>query len=498
MKRFPPEPGTEVAGRFAASPEAALALLAGTGGPGGAVLLDLDETLYLRSSTEDFIDSARPRLAAFALLRLVERLGPWRWTGGPVTRDNWRLGAVRLAFPWTGWLWRRRLPALAAAFANVPLRAAALPREVVIVTSGFLPVVAPLVAALGLGRAEIVAVRVFVPGDRRAGKLALALRQLGAERLRDAVLITDSADDAALLDRVGRGALTLWPGARFRPAFADLYVPGRYVATVKRPGTGYVRRAILQDDLPMWLACSMPLAAQPALHLGGIALLLLSFWAVYEQGYVDNDLVAQRLEADPQLSAAFAGSELARNRPEPWIWAALSGLAGVALLTPAGGSPLWGCGIWAALLAAVALGFRWFNRLDKATRLWPFAALQLARGGAFAVLVPVAPVTAAAVGAYVIEKWLPYFVYRTGLVPGAGAAKPAAGSAPSVAAWALPLATIRLLFFAVLLACTAPAVGLPALAGWPTAAIAGLFAFRARRELRGIVGRAARIDRGRG
>ncbi|WP_353475865.1 haloacid dehalogenase-like hydrolase (plasmid) [Salipiger sp. H15] len=477
-------PGSEGAPGFVTTPEEALALLRGCDGP---VILDLDETLYLRNSTEDFIDTARPRLPAFALLRMIELARPWRWTGGPVTRDSWRICGILLLFPWTRLLWRRRVRALAADHANAALAAAARDRRVTIVTSGFRPAVAPLVAALGMADRELVAVRSFAPRDRRDGKLALALRALGELRVRQSLVITDSADDLELLAKARRGALTVWPGACFRPAFADVYYPGRYLSTVKRPGSGYIRRSILQDDLLIWVLCTVSLAPLPALHLAGIGALLVSFWAVYEQGYVDNDLVGAKHEHDPQLSPAFRTSELARHRAAPWVWAVVTGLAGVGAVTAFGPAFPGAAAIWAAVLAAVYLCFLGFNRLDKTTRVWPFAALQLARGGAFAALLPVAPITAAAVGAYVVEKWVPYFVYRTGLGARRGIG--------DTEAWALPLNTIRLLFFVLLAVCLGMTTGLRALADWPTAALFGLYAFKARRELKRIVAGAARIDR---
>ncbi len=61
----------------------------------GPVLVDLDETLFLRNSTEDFIDTARPGILALLLMRLLDVLRPWRWSGGERTRDVWR---VRLHF----------------------------------------------------------------------------------------------------------------------------------------------------------------------------------------------------------------------------------------------------------------------------------------------------------------------------------------------------------------------------------------------------------------
>src|SRR4029077_17634589 len=98
---------------------------------------------------------------------------------------------------------------------------------------------------------------------------------------------------------------TLWPQARYRRALGDVYLPGEYISKIKQPGGRYIFRGVLQGDFAFWLLSSIGLSANGAVHVVGLLLLLLSFWAIYERGYVDNDLVASRYEADPKLSATF-------------------------------------------------------------------------------------------------------------------------------------------------------------------------------------------------
>jgi hypothetical protein len=52
---------------------------------GGQVLVDFDETLYLRISTEDFIDSVWPGLLGVDVPTHSRRGEPWRLTGGTGT-----------------------------------------------------------------------------------------------------------------------------------------------------------------------------------------------------------------------------------------------------------------------------------------------------------------------------------------------------------------------------------------------------------------------------
>ncbi|SHE59354.1 hypothetical protein SAMN05444339_101828 [Loktanella atrilutea] len=481
MKLDTIEPATRVAPtppsqRFDASAGTALQAVSIHDGP---VLLDLDETLYLRSSTEDFIDTARPALIACGLLKLLDLLRPWRWTG-PETRDVFRVRLILLCFPWTALVWRRRVKALSDDFANAPLLQAVrtMRGTPVVATLGFLPVVRPLLRAMGLAQVNVVATRVWTMADRRDGKLARLDATLGRDVIEQSLCLTDSVQDMRLLEVCARPLRTVWPGARYRPAFTGLYLPGLYLTRIKRPGARYIRRSILQDDFALWVLASVWLAPFPILHVMGLLGLLVSFWAVYELGYVDNDRIGARFEACPQLSAAFGRVEVATPLLAPWAWAAVTGALGLAACRWPGPVRLSDAILWGGVLVATVLLFRLFNRLDKATRIWPYAGLQLARCAAFAAVVPVVPIAPAALGALVIEKWIPYLVYR---LRGGG--------------WELPLPLLRLHLFAGLAVLIALERGAGVLVSWPTLTLTGFMVFKARHDLRRVLSAATRIDR---
>jgi hypothetical protein len=468
----------EVATRHDVSPETAINAILGHLGP---ILLDLDETLYLRNSTEDYIDSARPRLAALLLMRLLDVVKPWRWSGGEVTRDIWRVRLVSLCFPWTGRHWRSRVAGLASDFTNLRLMAVlkAPSAAPIITTTGFQSIVTPLVVALGLPQAQIVAARLSTFADRRDGKLHLVLGALGHDVVRRALVLTDSSQDLKLLDACARPLRAVWPEARYDQALSSAYLPGQYLTLVKRPGARYIVRGILQEDFALWLLSSIALAALPLMHVLGLFLALVSFWAIYERGYVDNDRVAARFEAEPKLSAAFADSKVATPRWQPWIWAFGCGaLAVVALRWPAMASPADFIA-WAAVLLAAHGGFHLYNRFDKGTRVWMFAGLQFARAAAFVALVPIAPIGAAAIGAHVLAKWVPYCVYRLGHKDWPEA----------------PVHLVRLLFFGVLALLLAMSQGFAALLNGTALALLAWMVFRARQELAVAWSAARRLDR---
>jgi hypothetical protein len=460
-----------------ASPETAIGAILDFGGP---VLLDLDETLYLRNSTEDFIDSARPRLPALLLMRMLDVIRPWRWTGGETTRDVWRVRFISTCFPWTGNRWKNRVVGLAKNFTNLRLMAALTPGTTpIILTAGFHPIVAPLVAALGLPQAQIVAARLSTFADRRDGKLHLAVGALGDDTIRRALVLTDSAQDLTLLDACARPLRTVWPEAHHRRALSSVYMPGQYLTQVKRPGQRYIFRGILQEDFAFWVLSSIPLAALPVLHVLGLLFLLVSFWAIYECGYVDNDLIAARFEAIPKLSAEFLDSPVATPRWQPWIWASACGAIAIVLLRrPVPPVPA-DFAAWAAVLLATHGWFTMYNRFDKETRVWMYAGLQFARIAAFVALVPIALIGAVALGAHVLAKWVPYYVYRLG-----GKDWPEA-----------PFHLVRLLFFVVLALLLGFSEGLMSLLNGTALALLAWILFRARQELATVLTAARRLDR---
>jgi hypothetical protein len=460
------------------SPETAIGAILDHVGP---VLLDLDETLYLSNSTEDFIDSAHPRLPALLLMRMLDVIGPWRWTGGEATRDVWRVRLISICFPWTGNRWKNRVAGLAKDFTNLRLMAALKTPGTtpIITTAGFEPIVAPLVAALGLPQARIVAARLSTFADRRDGKLHLAVGALGDDTVRRALVLTDSAQDLTLLDACARPLRTVWPEAQYRRALSGVYMPGQYLTQVKRPGARYIVRGILQEDFAFWVLSSIALAALPVLHVLGLLFLLVSFWAIYERGYVDNDLIAARFESDPKLSAAFLNSPVATPRWQPWIWAFACGAIAIVLLRwPVNPVPA-DFAAWAAVLLATHGWFTMYNRFDKGTRIWMFAGLQFARSAAFVALVPIVPIGAVALGAHVLAKWVPYYAYRLG-----GKDWPEA-----------PFHLIRLLFFVVLALLFGFSEGLSSLLSATALALLAWNLFRARQELAAALTAAGRLDR---
>ncbi len=418
------------------------------------------------------------------LLRLLEALKPWRWTGGPSTRDVWRVRTIQIVFPWTMGLWRARVSALAAEYTNRPLLNVlqGCRSSPIIVTVGFRDIVTPLVAAMGLLDVKIIAASPGSFESRRRGKLAMVQSSLDSEAIRQALFVTDSVEDLPLLRMCVRPLRTVWPQAKYRRALERVYLPGEYISRIKRPGQRYILRGILQEDFAYWLLSSISLAPHPALHIVGLLFLLLSFWAIYERGYVENDLVASRYEQDPKLSLSFHQDTVATPRVLPWAWAIAFSVAALFVLRWPAGVPSALFIKWGGVLLATHGWFLLYNRVDKSTRVWMYPVLQFARCAGLIAVVPVSPIGAVALGAWVLARSAAYETYRA---VGRG--------------WADEhLQSRMLLFFIVLATIIAVSQGPSIIFNRSTLALIAWTIYRARRELAGIIRTAKRLDRPRG
>lgn len=379
----------------------------------GLLIVDLDETLYLRNSTEDFIDTAVPGPMALLVLTVLAIVRPWRWTGGVQTRDAWRVGFILALFPWTLGRWRKRVRATAPELLNAPLADALRDRgrPFTIATLGFGPVVRPLVDDLGFPEAELIACRPFAPVDRARGKLELVRDRLGSPAVAEAMVLTDSGDDAPLLAACAEPVLATWSRARWIPALRATYLPGTYLTFFKRPGTSPLR-PLLVDDFPIWWLAALPVAATPFGTLG-LFLLFVSFWCIYEAGYIENDAVAARYESDGKLSETFRDFRPESVGPRPWFYALATGAGAMAC----GHDNLWThdatrLGIWLAVLAALRLYYHAYNVSEKDTRAWLYVGLQVFRSAAFVAVVPINEAGLYACAAYVVARSYSYMLYR--------------------------------------------------------------------------------------
>ncbi|KAA2244396.1 hypothetical protein [Salinarimonas soli] len=398
------------------------------------VIVDFDETLWLRNSTEEYLRSLRPRVLGLLVLALVDLLRPWFLLPGAdkrrVHRDWCRVMAASLLMPWSLPLWRLRARRIGPGFANRPLLDALSARPdlgVRVATLGFDALVGPLLARFAPAMPLCASDRLWsLRRIRRQGKGAAVRTALGDGTVARAIVVTDSPEDADLLDACGTPLLVRWPEARYEPAFSHSYLPFAYTELGKRPGQRYILQHVLLEDVLLLCLASAWLMPSPVAGAVSLLVLHLCFWMIYEIGYAENDLVATKHEAVPNMPPAAVREGRRLSPPVAWLTALLCSAPAILLLVATNGpelphldagidlAPAFAItfAIWTAYLAA-ARGVYWlYNRVDTHTRSFLYPVLQIFRSVGYAVLVPMNLIGIKLLLALVLARWLPYLTYR--------------------------------------------------------------------------------------
>lgn len=459
------------------------------------IIVDLDETLWLRNSTEAFLDHARPRLVVASLLALIDVLRPWRLTAKHkraratfVWRDWLRVLMILILTPWNYWRWRRDGPEIARAARNEQLLACLERYDqgcgtrglTVVASHGFAAIVAPLVQGLLPGASIVAASLALGWRQRAAGKWAALTARFDKAELRRALFLTDHEEhDADVVRQVARPLVLRWPGARFEPACARSYTPFRYTTKGKHAGRNYLIRVFLGIDCMVLMLASVPVAVAPFTTMLAYLFLILSFFVIFEIGYHENDLLGAEREESPRLTEARVRELGTMVESEAWCAAFLLALPGIVLLAiwePSGwvGSGGW-LGrsaelmvLWGLVLGATRGLFALFNRIDKSSRVLIYLPLQAMKGiGVVCILgLPVSIVGMELLIAQPIARWIPYITYRT------------SGD------WMeTPDRLYRLILFTVLFAATVPFVPWATTPLWPIALIFGWCLLHARHDI---------------
>ncbi|MCC0176342.1 hypothetical protein I4641_05045 [Waterburya agarophytonicola K14] len=403
-----------------------------------SIILDFDETLFLRNSTAEYLNSLRPRLLGLLLIKTLSLIKPWFWLPKPFQGSkvkDWFLVTIpTLLLPWTIFLWQIKAQKLAEKYSNKELIDAIKKNSespVVIATLGFNFIINPILKYMFIRHNIEIGCRFWQGAkDRSKGKLLMLREQLSESSIKSAILVTDSLDDKPLLDLVEKPCLIIWSLAKYIPPLKDVYLPFFYLKKVKRVGEKYILKVILWDDLPILLLAFSWQAINPTLHGISILFLLVSFWCVYELGYYENDRVAEKYEEKPKLSITYHLYKQMMTTWYPLFWSLLFGVIGITLLNKAQGvqllfssqvietyivssNPILAtCLYWFGLLFLSRLCFWVYNHLNKHTRTWLYLLLQSFRYYGFLAVTSTNPIGTSLLSSHVLSRSVLYVVYR--------------------------------------------------------------------------------------
>lgn len=213
---------------------------------GRLLLLDFDETLWLRNSTEVFLEQTRPAPMTRAILSGVRLSRPlWRRRAVADMRhlQDWhRVRSVIGMIPGALTRWDSVAGGLGRSYRNdrlVRLIADARPDKVIVISNGFDVVIDPLLRGIGIKVDGLVAAPLRDGGAWRIrGKVSNLAHTISPADMAAACFITDHESDADLLTHVRDGILCKWPEAEYRRAFS-----GRKAERRQAGGSPSVKRS---------------------------------------------------------------------------------------------------------------------------------------------------------------------------------------------------------------------------------------------------------------
>ena len=199
--------------------------------------------------------------------------------------------------------------------------------------------------------------------------------------------------------------------------FKNIYLPFYYLEAIKRPGKKYLIKTIMGDDLFILLLCFDWLPKNHLVSGIGLFFILISFWCIYEVGYMENDLVAEKFEANPIISAAYLPYKPYIQWWQPWLWSLGLAIIGIYLLKK---NEIYhvlpkfldSLGSWIVFLLIMRILFWMYNHLNKQTRTWFYLILQTCRYFGFCIIVKTTTTGAFFIVSNIISRLIPYIVYR--------------------------------------------------------------------------------------
>ena len=196
-----------------------------------SIILDFDETLLLRNSTAEYINSLRPRLIGFILVSILKVFRPWLWLPQPFRGDkirDWFLIVIpTILLPWTLLLWQKKAQKLAQNHGNLELIEAVKQNcdsPIIIASLGFNFVINPILKYLPIRYDRLVGCRFWRASDRHKGKLLMMRSVLSESQIYSAIVVTDSEDDIQLLQVVAHPCLLVWSLAKYIDPFNDFWL----------------------------------------------------------------------------------------------------------------------------------------------------------------------------------------------------------------------------------------------------------------------------------
>ncbi|NCD33807.1 MAG: hypothetical protein EOL87_10390 [Spartobacteria bacterium] len=377
-----------------------------------AVVVDFDYTLILANSTDEFIRAARPGWLCCLICWLSDTyLRCTDITHYSVCRDYMRVKWLLCLMPWLLSRWKKTVvPAMVPQWTNMALCDALRPGMAyhMVVSNGFSEVIGPILNEMGIVSPLIASSINKKHNIRQGGKLQAIATEMPDFNLGEALAVTDSEDDRALLDAVASGWLVQW--VKPQPyRLEDKYLPGHYIQHCRYAGKNYLKGQVALEDLPLVVVAFLSLT-NPVVSVAA-CFLYLSLLIVYEMGYIENDRCAYYRADDTTRPALFHQFQKCPYG-WGWIWSLVTGFLGLMILQD-GTLPESFVG-WSGILLLLRGVFWIHNHMVPRERYFTYLSLSLLRYGSLFFVIPAAVPGIILMLSQVLCQSANYMIYRSG------------------------------------------------------------------------------------
>lgn len=209
-----------------------------------------------------------------------------------------------------------------------------------------------------------------------------------------------------------------------------IYLPLLYSEKVKRPDKKYFLNNIIGEDFLILLLSFVYYSSDLLLSIIGLFCLQMSFWCIYELGYIENDVVGEKFEDKAILSYNYKSYEISFGVWQPWLWSMGLSILGIALLVENNASNsiapdflsneysrnlFWFSQelvYWVIFLVALRFIFRTYNHINKQSRIWLYLVLQTCRYCGFLVVLSTNIVGLMFLLSIILTRSIQYTLYR--------------------------------------------------------------------------------------
>ena len=211
----------------------------------------------------------------------------------------------------------------------------------------------------------------------------------------------------------------------------NIYIPFFYSEKIKRPDQNFFLLSVLGEDFLILLLAFSFVSSHPWTNALGLFLLQVSFWCIYEIGYIENDILGEKFEDKAVLSYNYNSYKYSFQLWQPWIWAVVFSILGIAVLYQEIaikgvhlGTAIFGNYhrelfqisesflYWAAFLLVLRFLFHIYNQLNKQSRVWFYFLLQACRYCGYLVLLTTNTVGLILLISKILIRSIQYVLYR--------------------------------------------------------------------------------------